>query len=100
MCNLLPSKPQYQPGEAASYTIKATDTSGKPVAAEFSLGVVDEAIYAIKPETVGSIVNAFYGRVYSQGEHRDLADVLLQRAGRETRDAVGRRALARRRWRN
>jgi hypothetical protein len=63
---LLPSKPQYQPGEAASYTIKATDASGKPVAAEFSLGVVDEAIYAIKPETVGSIVNAFYGRVYSR----------------------------------
>jgi len=63
---LLPSKPQYQPGEAASYTIKATDDSGKPVAAEFSLGVVDEAIYAIKPETVGSIVNAFYGRVYSK----------------------------------
>ena len=28
------------------------DSSGKPVAAEFSLGVVDEAIYAIKPETV------------------------------------------------
>ncbi len=63
---LLPSKPQYQPGEAASYTIKATDSGGKPVAAEFSLGVVDEAIYAIKPETVGSIVNAFYGRVYSR----------------------------------
>ncbi|MGB8772247.1 MAG: alpha-2-macroglobulin family protein [Candidatus Korobacteraceae bacterium] len=63
---LLPSKPQYQPGEAASYTIKATDASGKPVAAEFSLGVVDEAIYAIKPESVGSIVNAFYGRVYSR----------------------------------
>jgi uncharacterized protein YfaS (alpha-2-macroglobulin family) len=63
---LLPSKPQYQPGEAASYTIKATDFSGKPVAAEFSLGVVDEAIYAIKPETVGSIVSAFYGRVYSR----------------------------------
>ncbi len=63
---LVPSKPQYQPGEAASYTIKASDSSGKPVAAEFSLGVVDEAIYAIKPETAGSIVNAFYGRVYSQ----------------------------------
>ena len=63
---LQPSKPQYQPGEAASYTIKATDSSGKPVAAEFSLGVVDEAIYAIEPETTGSIVNAFYGTVYSQ----------------------------------
>ena len=63
---LLPSKPQYQPGEAASYTIKATDSSGKPVAAEFSLGVVDEAIYAIKPDTTPNIMNAFYGRVYSK----------------------------------
>ena len=63
---LQPSKPQYQPGEAATYTIKATDSSGKPVAAEFSLGVVDEAIYAIKPDTTGSILNAFYGHVYSQ----------------------------------
>jgi len=63
---LVPSKPQYQPGEAASYTIKASDSSGKPVVAEFSLGVVDEAIYAIKPDTAGTILNAFYGRVYSQ----------------------------------
>src|SRR5208283_5026202 len=63
---LVPSKPQYQPGEAASYAIKATDSSGKPAVAEFSLGVVDEAIYAIKPDTAGTILNAFYGRVYTQ----------------------------------
>ncbi len=63
---LLPSKPQYQPGEAASYTIKATDASGKPVAAEFSLGVVDEAIYAIKPDATPNILNAFYGHIYSK----------------------------------
>jgi len=64
---LVPSKPQYQPGEAASYTVKATDVSGKPVAgAEFSLGVVDEAIYAIKPDTTPNVMNAFYGRVYSK----------------------------------
>lgn len=64
---LQPSKPQYQPGEAATYTLKATDMSGKGVAgAEFSLGVVDEAIYAIKPETVQPILNAFYGTIYSR----------------------------------
>ena len=61
-----PSKPQYQPGQPGAYTIKATDSSGKPVSADFSLGVVDEAIYAIEPETVGSIVNAFYGTIYSK----------------------------------
>jgi uncharacterized protein YfaS (alpha-2-macroglobulin family) len=64
--DLQPSKPQYQPGQPGAFTIKATDSSGKPVAAEFSLGVVDEAIYAIEPESVGSIVSAFYGTIYSK----------------------------------
>ncbi len=64
--DLQPSKPQYQPGQPGAFTIKATDSSGKPVSAEFSLGVVDEAIYAIEPESVGSILNAFYGTVYSK----------------------------------
>jgi uncharacterized protein YfaS (alpha-2-macroglobulin family) len=64
---LTPSRPQYQPGQAGAYTIQATDSAGKPVAdADFSLGVVDEAIYAIEPETMGSIVNAFYGTIYSK----------------------------------
>src|SRR2546423_10308026 len=38
-----PSKPEFKPGDAASYTIIARDSADKPVAAEFSLGVVDEA---------------------------------------------------------
>src|SRR5262249_6363060 len=64
--DLQPSKPQYQPGQPGAYTIKATDAAGKPVAgADFSLGVVDEAIYAIEPETASSIVSAFYGKVYT-----------------------------------
>ena len=63
---LKPSKPQYQPGDPGAYTITATDSSGKGVAAEFSLGVVDEAIYAIQPETVQPILKAFYGTVYSK----------------------------------
>ena len=64
--DLTPSKPEYKPGEAASYTITSTDSSGKPVSAEFSLGVVDEAIYAIQPEAVQPILNSFYGTVYSR----------------------------------
>ena len=90
---LQPSKPQYEPGQPGAYTIKATDSSGKPVAdADFSLGVVDEAIYAIEPETVGSIVSAFYGTVYSKVEYREFAHLLLQRAGGQARHAVGERA--------
>ncbi|HET9696341.1 MAG TPA: alpha-2-macroglobulin family protein, partial [Terriglobales bacterium] len=62
---LQPSKPQFQPGESATYTLTATDTNGKPVATEFSLGVVDEAIYAIRPESTTDILKFFYGRVFN-----------------------------------
>ena len=64
--DLQPSKPQYQPGQPGAFTIKATDFTGKPVSAEFSFGVVDEAIYAIEPETAPKIMSAFYGTIYSK----------------------------------
>jgi uncharacterized protein YfaS (alpha-2-macroglobulin family) len=63
---LQPSKPQFKPGEAASYTIRATDAEGKPASAEFSVGVVDEAIYAIRPEATTDILKFFYGRVFNR----------------------------------
>ena len=47
---LTPSKPQFKPGEAGVYTLLAKDFSGKPISAEFSVGIVDEAIYAVRPE--------------------------------------------------
>ena len=61
-----PSKPQFQPGEPASYTITAKDGNGKPVAGEFSIGVVDEAIYAIRPDNMESISSFFYGNTYNR----------------------------------
>ena len=54
--DIQPSKPQFQPGESASYTVVAKDAQGKPAIAEFSLGVVDEAIYAIKPDNTTDIL--------------------------------------------
>ncbi len=63
---LQPSKQQFQPGEAASYTIIAKDAQGRPTAAEFSLGVVDEAIYAIRPEATTDVMKFFYGRVFNR----------------------------------
>jgi len=42
-------RPQYRPGETAQYTVQVSSPDGKPAAgAELSLGVVDEAIYAIR----------------------------------------------------
>jgi uncharacterized protein YfaS (alpha-2-macroglobulin family) len=61
-----PSKPQFQPGEAAVYNITAKDASGKPVQTELSIGVVDEAIYAIRPDDTQPISSFFYGNVYDR----------------------------------
>ncbi|MCX7705079.1 MAG: carboxypeptidase regulatory-like domain-containing protein [bacterium] len=58
---ILPEKKEFQPGESAHYTIKTTDYKGNPVSAEFSLGVVDESIYAISKELVSEIEDFFYG---------------------------------------
>jgi hypothetical protein len=61
------SKPQFKPGEPAVYTVAVRDHAGRPVSgAELSLGVVDEAIYAIRPETARDIVQFFYGDAYNR----------------------------------
>ncbi len=59
------SKPQYTPGEGAQFTVDAKDASGKGVNAELSLGVVDEAIYGIKPDTTQDPIQVFYGTQYN-----------------------------------
>ncbi|HEY6348596.1 MAG TPA: MG2 domain-containing protein [Candidatus Angelobacter sp.] len=60
---LEPSQPQFKPGDPARYTITALDSNGKPAVGEFSLGVVDEAIYAIHPDSTQDIQSFFYGPV-------------------------------------
>src|SRR5436190_6463408 len=63
---IIPNKKEYKPRETASYTILARNADGSPaVGAELSLGVVDEAIYSIRPERAGDIRRAFYGRRYN-----------------------------------
>lgn len=59
-------KEKYKPGENVNYTIKATYSDGKPAAnTEVSLGVVDESIYAIRPEVAEDIRKFFYNRKYN-----------------------------------
>ncbi len=57
-------KAKYKPGDTATYTVKATYPNGKPAAnTEVSLGVVDESIYAIRPETAEDIRKFFYNKI-------------------------------------
>ncbi len=64
---ILPDKKEYKPRDVAAYTVIARKADGSPAAgAELSLGVVDEAIYSVRPDTSGDIRRAFYGRRYNR----------------------------------
>jgi alpha-2-macroglobulin len=64
--DIQPSQKQFEPGQKGSYLVEVHDASGKPAAGEFSLSVVDEAIYAIHPDESGDILDAFYGSAYNR----------------------------------
>jgi alpha-2-macroglobulin len=61
---LTSNKAVYEPQEKGTFTVTTTDDKGKPVTAEVSLGIVDDAIYAICPELVDEIQKYFYSLRY------------------------------------
>jgi uncharacterized protein YfaS (alpha-2-macroglobulin family) len=63
--DIVPNKNEFKPRDVASYTIVARNDDGSPAAnTEVSLGIVDEAIYSIQPETAANIKREFYGKRY------------------------------------
>jgi hypothetical protein len=60
--SVVPDKPKHEPGERVSYTVTTKNAAGKPVPAEFSLAVVDEAIYALKADDPHLLRDTFYPR--------------------------------------
>jgi uncharacterized protein YfaS (alpha-2-macroglobulin family) len=86
-----PSKQQFQPGEPATYNVVAKDANGKPVEAELSLGVVDDAIYAVRPDMSGNIVSAFYQQRYSNvSTENSLSFYFHGEAGKKSIQLAGR----------
>ena len=63
---LTSSKEEYKPGESGTVALLAKDSEGQPVSAEFSLGVVDEAIYSVRKERMPEILGVFYGQTYNR----------------------------------
>ncbi len=55
-------KTDYAPGGKISYAVQTTDAKGKPIPAEFSFGVVDESIYALREDKPESLRETFYPR--------------------------------------
>lgn len=59
--SLKTDREQYRPGDNARLTLDARDNAGTPVEGEFSIGVVDEAIYTIQREYQPEILRVFWG---------------------------------------
>jgi uncharacterized protein YfaS (alpha-2-macroglobulin family) len=59
---LVPSVEQAMPGETVSFDVRATDHTGQPVSAAFSLDLVDKAVLSLQPRQPDAIREAFYGR--------------------------------------
>jgi len=60
---VIADRERYRPGEEANLLVKTFDHKGRPVSAEFSLGLVDEAIYAIREDALTSLALALNPRL-------------------------------------
>ncbi|MBC8104443.1 MAG: hypothetical protein H7Z41_17850 [Cytophagales bacterium] len=62
-----PDRPKYEPGQLATYAVRITDAKGRPAAGcPFSLGVVDESIYALRADDPKAMQRAFYPARYNR----------------------------------
>jgi len=57
-----PEKKEVEPGDRAKLHVRAVDYQGKPVKTEVALSVVDEAIYALSPDTTADPYGFYWGR--------------------------------------
>ncbi|MFQ6131352.1 MAG: alpha-2-macroglobulin [Armatimonadota bacterium] len=56
-----PDRETYQPGQTTTYAITTRDHLGRGVPAEVGLGVVDQALYAIRKDRTPSPFEVFWG---------------------------------------
>ncbi len=57
----------YKPGEKGSLVVRALDEKGAPVSnVDIALGMVDEAVYAIRPDATPDIQRYFYGTRWNE----------------------------------
>ncbi len=55
-----PTKDIFQPQQSATYDVLTRDSTGRPVGADVSFGVVDEAIYSLYPDESGDMIRSLY----------------------------------------
>ncbi len=65
---ITPAKDVFQPQQSVSYDVVTRDFAGKPVSADLSFGVVDEAIYSLYPDESGDMVHKLYPQTYAESQ--------------------------------
>lgn len=55
-----------KPRQPGRFLLRAVDDQGSPVRAQFSLAVIDEAVYGVKADTTPDPLRFFYQRTYSR----------------------------------
>ncbi len=55
-----------KPRTPGMFSVRVTDARGMPVRAQVSLGVVDEAVYGVKPDATPDPIRFFHRREYSR----------------------------------
>jgi len=58
---LTPDKSKLGPRDTVNYDVQVTDYTGKPVQAEFSLGLVDLSVLSLAEPNAPPLVDSFYG---------------------------------------
>ena len=54
-------KESYKPRQTATFTVETLDYKNNPLTAQVTMGVADESIYAVSPDTAPNIQKFFYG---------------------------------------
>jgi alpha-2-macroglobulin len=63
---LTADRPVAKPQEPGVFSVSVVDAAGAPVSAQVSLGVIDEAVYAIRQDETPDPLRFFYRREYSR----------------------------------
>ena len=75
--DLASDQKEYLPRQKGKYTLTTLDSKGKPVSAEVSLGVIDEALFYIQTDYAGDPRQFFFGQ--KRGNANQLQSTLSQR---------------------
>lgn len=58
-------RPVARPGQPGVFALHVADAGGQPVHAQLSVGLVDEAVYGVRPDNTPDPLRAFYRREYN-----------------------------------